>query len=155
MSTKNTFFKVFCLLVITFWRYIYNSFQRLKVKKKSQNSRNQGVFLHFLLVDGKIRIRTNNDGCGSRRPKNIRILRIRTHNIAFFICLLTKKNHMKWRELLPWWAHPWRRRWWAAWWSGSPGPRSGGSSQSGCSRRRSWTSGPGGSPAGSSGCTAQ
>jgi hypothetical protein len=31
----------------------------------------------FLLVDGRIRIRTNNDGSGSGRPKNIRI---RSHN---------------------------------------------------------------------------
>jgi hypothetical protein len=31
----------------------------------------------FLVVDGRIRIRKNNNGIGSRRPKNIRI---RIHN---------------------------------------------------------------------------
>jgi hypothetical protein len=50
-----------------------------KIKKKSQNSRKQDFFT-FLLVDGRIRIRTNNDGSGYGRPKNVRILRIRIHN---------------------------------------------------------------------------
>ncbi len=39
-NKKQIFCKVF--LLITFWRYIYIIFQRYKVKKKSQNSRNQG-----------------------------------------------------------------------------------------------------------------
>ncbi len=43
-------------------------------RKKSQNSRNQGL-LTVLLDVGRIRIRTNNDGYGSRRPKYL-------HNIA-------------------------------------------------------------------------
>ncbi len=36
----------------------------------------------FLLVDGKIR--TNNYGSGSKRSKNIRILRIRSRNTGFY-----------------------------------------------------------------------
>jgi hypothetical protein len=35
------------------------------------------VFLNFLLIDGRIRILVNNNGYGSRRSKNLRVLRIR------------------------------------------------------------------------------
>jgi hypothetical protein len=42
-ANKKKFYKVF--LLITFWRYIYIIFQRYKVQKQSQNSRNQGFFL--------------------------------------------------------------------------------------------------------------
>jgi hypothetical protein len=44
---------------------------------------NQG-FLLFLLVDGRIRVRTNNDGSGSERPKNIQI-RIHNANMNFYL----------------------------------------------------------------------
>ncbi len=42
---KITFYKFF--LLITFWRDIYIIFQRQKVNKKSQNSRNQGFSYYF------------------------------------------------------------------------------------------------------------
>ncbi len=41
----NFIFKSF--LLITFWRYIYIDFQRKKVKKKSQNIRNQSFSYYF------------------------------------------------------------------------------------------------------------
>jgi hypothetical protein len=44
-------------MLIPFLRYIYIILQRKKLIKKSQNSRNQKVYLVFLLVDGMIRIR--------------------------------------------------------------------------------------------------
>jgi hypothetical protein len=47
------------------------------VKEKSSNSKKSRFFLRFLLDDGRIPIRTNNDGSGSGRPKNIWILWIR------------------------------------------------------------------------------
>jgi hypothetical protein len=88
ISTRIFFFKVF--LFITFWRYIFVSLQRQKVKKISQNSRNQGF---LLLVYGKILIRTNNNGSGSRRPKNIRI---RFHNTGYNTCTVTEMlSHLK------------------------------------------------------------
>jgi hypothetical protein len=56
---------------------------------KSQNRRNPGFPYFFLLVDGRIRIRTNNDGSGSVRirtdtgsPKTYGTVRIRVHNTA-------------------------------------------------------------------------
>ncbi len=68
---KTVFKNVF--LIITFWRYIYIIFQRYKVKKKSQSSRNQDFSYYFCLV-------IEGYGFGSRRPKNIRI-----RNTAFYI----------------------------------------------------------------------
>jgi hypothetical protein len=62
---------------ITFWRYtFYIIFQREKVIKKSQSSRNQGFIYFFCLIEGS----------GSMRPTNIRILpiRIRIRNTVFF-----------------------------------------------------------------------
>ncbi len=52
----------------TFWRYIYNIFERKKVIKKSQNSRNQGFSWHFLLVDRRIRIREAQKRMGPTDP---------------------------------------------------------------------------------------
>ena len=46
-------------------------FSKIKVIKKSKNSRNQGFSNYFCLIT---------EGSGSRRPKNIRILRIRIRN---------------------------------------------------------------------------
>jgi hypothetical protein len=61
MATKN-----YLILLMTFLSYIYIIFQRLKVKKKSLNSRNQGFAYYFcLMIEGS--------GSGSRRPKSIRI----------------------------------------------------------------------------------
>jgi hypothetical protein len=53
------------------------------VIKKSQNSRNQGFSYYFCLViegSGAGTVPLTN-GSGSRRPKNIRILRIRIHRL--------------------------------------------------------------------------
>jgi hypothetical protein len=51
-------------------RHIFNCslYQSSKIKsiKKSQINKNKG---YFLLVDGRIRNRTKNDGSGSGRPK--------------------------------------------------------------------------------------
>ncbi len=76
-------------LHITFWRYFYINFQRWKVKKKSQNSTNQGSSSYFCsMVEGSRSRSTplaNGSGSGSRRPKNtwIRWIRIRIRNTAF------------------------------------------------------------------------
>jgi hypothetical protein len=43
------------------------------IKKKSQNSRTQGLLLLFLLDDGRIRICTNNDGSGKSKNLQLRI----------------------------------------------------------------------------------
>ncbi len=52
MATKNIYFFLRFLL-ITFWSYIYIIFQRLKVTKKSQNSRNQCFSSYFgLMIKG-------------------------------------------------------------------------------------------------------
>ncbi len=68
------------------WRYFYIIFPREKVKKKLQNSINQGFPYYFCLMiegsgygTGSIPL-TN--GSGSRRPKNTWI-RIRIRNTAF------------------------------------------------------------------------
>ncbi len=78
-------------LLITFWRYIYIIFKDKK-SYKSQKSKNQ-EFSYFscLITEGSgSRVRsesgsvplTNVSGSGSRRLKNIRILRIRIRNTA-------------------------------------------------------------------------
>ncbi len=64
-SKRQVFF------LITFWRYIYIIFQRKNVIKKSHKSRNQGFSNDFCLMIL---------GSGSRRPKYMRILRIRIRN---------------------------------------------------------------------------
>jgi hypothetical protein len=84
MLTKTNILK--SLLLITFWRYTYITFQRKKVKKKSQSSRNQGFSYYFcLVIEGPgSKPQTNGSGSGSRRPKNIRIrqIRIRIRNTS-------------------------------------------------------------------------
>jgi hypothetical protein len=77
-SRSKKKFEVFML--ITFWRYIYIIFQRWKVIKKSENSRNQCFSYYFCLM-------IERSGCGSGRPKNIWILRIRIRNTAFKMIL--------------------------------------------------------------------
>ncbi len=47
---KKPFLIFFCFF--TFWRYIYNIFQRLKVKKKSKSIRNQGFSYYCLMTGG-------------------------------------------------------------------------------------------------------
>ncbi len=63
--------KTIFFLLITFWRYNYIIFQRLKVQKKSQNSRNQG-FLLFLLYD-RMGVFYHNIGCWLRDLKAIKL----------------------------------------------------------------------------------
>ncbi len=66
-------------LLITFWRFIYIMFQRLKVIKKSLNYWNQCFSYFFcLMIEGSGSISlSNGSGWGSGRPKKIGILRIR------------------------------------------------------------------------------
>jgi hypothetical protein len=73
-------------LLISFWKYIYIILQRLKVIKKSQNSKNQGFSYYFLLYDGRIWIRTDNDGSGSGRPK--------TYETGSKTLLISSTNYM-------------------------------------------------------------
>jgi hypothetical protein len=68
----------FCLLL--FEGHLHKS---LKIKKSHKD-----VTKLFLLDEGSIRIRTINDGSGSGRSKNIRVLRIRIHNTGIHIVLL-------------------------------------------------------------------
>ncbi len=67
MLTKNGFFQSF--FAFYFLKIHLHQFLKIKVKKNSQNSSSNQFFLLFLLIDGRIRIRTNNDGSGG--PKNI------------------------------------------------------------------------------------
>jgi hypothetical protein len=54
------------------------NFSNIKVKKKSQSSKNQGFFYYFcLVIEGSESITLAN-GFGSERLKNIRIRRIRS-----------------------------------------------------------------------------
>ncbi len=85
MSTKNKFLSKFFAYYLL--KVHLNQSSKMKNHKKLQNSRNR-VFSYFFLFDnGRIRIQaqTNNDGPGSWRPKNIRILldRIQIHNTGF------------------------------------------------------------------------
>jgi hypothetical protein len=65
-------------------------FSKIKVKKKSRNRRNQGISYYFCLMIERSGFRSVHltNGSGSRRPKNIRIRRIRIQirirNTAFF-----------------------------------------------------------------------
>ncbi len=70
-DANNKLIKKKVFLLITFWRYICIMFQRLKVQKKSQNSRNQGFSYYFcLLIEGSVSIPLAN-GSGSGRPINM------------------------------------------------------------------------------------
>jgi hypothetical protein len=80
-ANKKLFFsKVF--LLITFSRYIYIIFLRLKVFKKSQSCRNQGFSYNFcLMIEGlESASAPLTNGSGSKRPKNILI---RIHNTGY------------------------------------------------------------------------
>ncbi len=74
--------KLFFFLRITvLFEGTFTSFLKYKVLKKSQNSRIQGFSYYFCSMiegsgSGSVSL-TNGSGFGSRRPKNIRILRIR------------------------------------------------------------------------------
>jgi hypothetical protein len=50
-------------------------FSKIKSKKESPNSRNQGYYYFCMMIEGS--------GSGSRRPKNMWIRWIRIHNTAF------------------------------------------------------------------------
>jgi hypothetical protein len=69
---KFIFFIAYCFLKVHLYQSSY-----IKTQKRSHKLVKSRFFLTFLLVDGGIRNRTNSDGSGSGRPKNIRILRIR------------------------------------------------------------------------------
>ncbi len=65
-----------------------------KLKKNSQSNRNQGFSYYFCLVNiegsgSGSKPQTNGSGSGSRRPKNIRIWRIRTA-LEFFDMLFRR-----------------------------------------------------------------
>jgi len=52
---QKTNFLISIFLHITFWRYFYIIFQIWKVKKKSQNSKNQGFSYYFcLMIEGSV-----------------------------------------------------------------------------------------------------
>jgi hypothetical protein len=60
------------LVAYSFLKVHLHHSSKIKLIKKSKNRRNQD-FLHLLLINGRIRIRTNKLRiCGSRRPKTIR-----------------------------------------------------------------------------------
>ncbi len=87
---KIIFFHLFCFLFSTFWRCIYISLQRWKVKKNSQNSRNQC---------------TNNDGSGSGNPQKIRS---QIHNTAarYKFSFLAKRLNSSGRNYSGTWEDP-------------------------------------------------
>jgi len=71
MPTKNKFKKSFS--AYSFLKVLLHHFSKVKVKKKSQNSGNQGFSYYFCLMIegsgyGSIPL-TNGSGSGSRRPK--------------------------------------------------------------------------------------
>ncbi len=79
-TITNVFEKVF--LLITFWRYIYIIFQRLKVLKTAQNSRNQGFSYFFCLIteesgSGSI---PQTSGSGSERLSKVTLIKKRKRN---------------------------------------------------------------------------
>ncbi len=80
MPTKNKFLCLFLLKV-----HLHNS-SKIKIKKKLQSRRNQDLSSLFcLLMEGSgfgSKQIDYGSWCGSRRLKNIRILRIRTRNTA-------------------------------------------------------------------------
>jgi hypothetical protein len=79
--TNGSGFKVFCLLL--FEATIYIIFQDKKSKRSHKTvGRNQGFSYYFcLMIEGSGSIPlTNGSRSGSRRPKNIRIRRIRIRN---------------------------------------------------------------------------
>ncbi len=85
---KTNFLTQF-FFIITFWRYIYIIFLKIKSPKESQNSRNQGFSYYFWMMiegseSGSIPL-TSGSGSGSWRPKNMWIRWIRIHNTAMKI----------------------------------------------------------------------
>ncbi len=70
-------FKFFCLFL---FEGTFTLFFKKKVKKKSQNSRNQGFACYFcLMIEGSGSVPLSK-GSGSRRPKSIRIRWFRIRN---------------------------------------------------------------------------
>jgi hypothetical protein len=81
-QTKNQFKKkLFCLLL--FLKVNLHHFLKIKVQKKSQNSRNRGFSSYFfLMIEGSGSGSTSlTSGAGSGRPKN---MWIRTRNTALY-----------------------------------------------------------------------
>ncbi len=111
-------------------------FKDKKSKKKSKNSRNQGFSYYFCLIEGSgagsgsIPL-TNGSGSESKRPKNIRIQRIRSG-----FATLPIGESEKWLTWLSSWMGPGCRgsvRWpgrrcrpppasWSCWGGAPPGP---------------------------------
>ncbi len=93
---------LYVFLLITFWRYIYIIFQ--KVKKKSQNNRNQGFPYYFCsMTEGSGSESVSlTSWSGSRRPKNIRI-RIRNTELMIIVILYLAP----WEISLSRWVPPW------------------------------------------------
>ncbi len=97
---KKNFFFLKSIPAYYFLKVHLHNFSKIKIKKKSQNSRNQGFSEYICLMiegsgsgsragSGSIPL-TNGSGSGSRRPKNmwIRWIRIRIW-ICNFGCNLT------------------------------------------------------------------
>ncbi len=95
---KFSWERLYVGLTLLAYRYClwqaWQLWQLLKVYLKSQNSRNQDFSYYFCLMtegsgSGSIPL-TNKSGSGSRRPKNLRIQRIRIHNTVFISSTLMK-----------------------------------------------------------------
>jgi hypothetical protein len=81
-ANKKLIFPNFSAYYGTFLKVHLHHFSKIKVIKKSQNRRNQGVFYYFcLMIEGSGSVPLTN-GSGSRRPKNIRLLWIRIRYTA-------------------------------------------------------------------------
>ncbi len=107
---KTYFFKSFSAYYVCYGGTFTSFFKDKKIKKNSQNSRNQGFSSYFCLMiegsrPGSIPL-THGSGSGSRRPKNMWIrIRIRIRNTA---------GNRDWPGLLDSWgwgcSSPWSRR---------------------------------------------
>ncbi len=91
-----------------FWKVHLHYFSKIKSKKKLQTSRSQGFSYYFCMMiegsgfaagSGLIPI-TNGSGSGSRRPKNIRIRRIRIRNTAFGVSAMLYSLFMDLQHLM-------------------------------------------------------
>ncbi len=82
MATKNYFFSKF--FAYYFLKLHLHHFSKMKSHKEAKKQWESRFFLLFcLMVEGSGSIpRNNGSGSGSRRPKNIRLLRIRIRNTA-------------------------------------------------------------------------
>ncbi len=70
-----------------FWRYIYTSLQRWKVKKKSKTSRNRGFSYYFCLLrtgSGSVQIMTDPDPGGPKTSGSTILLKSFTLRLQIF-----------------------------------------------------------------------